>query len=63
MIILTGIPGATRMIMAGSDRLTPDGALVIVMLALLVLAVGVVACTHAADRTGQSLREWWDSLR
>jgi hypothetical protein len=51
------------MIMAGGDRLSPHGALAVVMLALLVLAVGVVACTHAADRTGQSLRDWWDSLR
>lgn len=62
MIILTGIPGATRMIMAAAGRPTEADSAVL-LLALAVLALGVAACSSAARRDGKTLREWWDSLR
>lgn len=62
MIILTGIPGATRMIMAAAGR-PPEEDFALLMLALAVLALGVAACARAARQDGKTLREWWDSLR
>jgi hypothetical protein len=62
MIILTGNPGATRMIMASAER-PPEESFALLMLALLVLALGYGACARAARRDGKTLREWWESLR
>jgi hypothetical protein len=62
MIILAGIPRATRMIMGAAGR-PPEENFALLMLALLALAIGYGACARAARRDGKTLREWWDSLR